>query len=469
MGFEGAGSVAAMALLAQVVLGCGGTTSTPLGSAGLDAGGTPNGVGGSAGAPAKAGAPSGGNASSGSGGQPSAGEPPIVVNEADPDQPCTQDPLVENWRDERLDMSGQDAAGFELGAGGPLAIVVTPGANGLVARVSREGGAWSEPRPLPGTEAEHYPARVGVSADGSTALVLSRRDQLVWVNFRQADGSFGPASELAGLPPDADVLVLPGQRVLFGYGGGDGIHLLEYTAGGSLLEVAPILANYDGLFRDGAEGLLVFAGTSVVGGPDAAYPYAFGGGFAEKQLLSPRLVMPSASQTFFYAFPNGRGARVIRTWLDEATRGLHVTTRQQGAWGDEELVSRFDGSATSKPALAYSQNGVLLAWQDDTADHAVAREHDGQTWQVEQVLPRSRALQIRNLVGAESSALLLGEQNIQDEGVSAQKLYRRGADGTWYCAKLMPNGFGNAVISDGTGFWFAERVRDSLYISHFSP
>ena len=390
------------------------------------------------------------------------------LQEADPDEPCEGDPQADHWLDTRLDMTGEDAGAFELGAGGLLALLVTRGPQSLVVRTSMAGGAWSDAAPLPGSNAQDYPTRVEVSSDGSTAVVLWRRDQQLFINLREADGSFAPAQELS-VPQDVDMLAFPGQRVLLGHGSAEGIHLLEYTPSGGLRAAAPVFANYDGLFRDGSDSAVAFSASSFVTGPDTAHPYVFGTGFGDMQVLSARLVMPTASQTFFFALPNGRAMRLIRTWLDEATRGLHVTTRQQGAWGTEEHIGAFEGDATTVPAVAHCQDKVIVAWADEDANVTVAREHDGDAWQPEQTLPRSRGLQSVAIVGAEDSALLYGEQTISGELVSVKELYRRGSAGTWYCAKLLPNGFGSELVSDGTGFWFAERVRSQLHVSRFSP
>jgi hypothetical protein len=142
---------------------------------------------------------------------------------------------------------------------------------------------------------------------------------------------------------------------------------------------------------------------------------------------------------------------------------MHPTTRQAGAWGSEELVSRFEGELTGDPAIGYAQDRLILAWEDEDKSMAAVREHDGKGWQPEQVLPRSRALQQLEIVGAETSALVLGEQELKNEHVSVKKLYRRGSDGTWYCPKLISNDFGNLASvaggiptgCDGIGGWNA--------------
>ena len=65
----------------------------------------------------------------------------------------------------------------------------------------------------------------------------------------------------------------------------------------------------------------------------------------------------------------------------------------------------------------------------------------------------------------------LGEQMLKDEQVAVKKLYRRGGDGTWYCPKLVPNGFGSLgnLASDGEGFWFGQRVDTQLRVWRFKP
>ena len=65
--------------------------------------------------------------------------------------------------------------------------------------------------------------------------------------------------------------------------------------------------------------------------------------------------------------------------------------------------------------------------------------------------------------------MLLGEQELKDAPVSVTAHSRRGVDGTWYCPKLVPNDFSNELVSDGEGFWFAERLGIELHIWHFEP
>lgn len=446
---------------------CGSTTGRP-GAAGGASGSANAGAGGSS-ANAKAGATSGGNATPGAAGKATAGSAttPEVLTEADPDEPCEADPLAAHWTETKVELTGGTNLVFKLGAGGPLALLVGFGKDALLARTSTADAPWTEAVPLPGSLGSDYPERVEVSLDGSTALVLWRRGQQMFFNLLDADGSFAPAVELKA-PQDVKPLALSGQRVLFGYGSDQGIQLVEYTPAGGLVSVAPILTNYAGLFRDQDDAVAVFATSGLVAEPDMLYPYTFGKGFAAAQAITARAMPPSVSQTFFFAFPNGGAARLTRTWRDPATQGMHLTTRQAGTWGAEELVNGFEGELTDVPALGYAQDRLVLAWEDDAKSVAAVREHDGKSWQPEQVLPRSRALQQLEIVGAADSALVLGEQELKNEQVSVKKLYRRGSDGTWYCPKLVPNDYGY-LAGDGEGFWFGQRVGAELRVWRFKP
>lgn len=450
-----------------LVIACGNTSGHNGAEAG--AGGNISGGGGTSGN-ARAGVTSGGNANPGVAGKAtagSAGAPPEVLTEADPDDPCEADPLAAHWTETVVELEGGSNLVIKLGAGGPLAILIGFGKDALLARTSRADAPWTPAVPLPGSLGSDYPERIEVSPDGSTALVVWRRGERMFFNLLDSDGSFAPAVELK-TPQNVEPLALAGQRVLFGYGSNQGIQLIEYTSESGLVAVAPLLTNYAGLSRDEGGSVAVFATSGLVAEPDEVYPYTFGDGFGEAQPLSAHAMTPSAWQSFFVAFPNGRAARLTRAWQDPATHGMHLTTRQAGTWGTEELVSRFEGELTDVPTLAYTQDRLLLAWEDDDKRVVALREHDGERWQPEQVLPRSRALRQIRIVGAQASALLLGEQVLKDEEVAVKKLYRRGSDGTWYCPKLVPNGFGN-LASDGEGFWFGERVDTQLRIWRFKP
>lgn len=455
------------------VLGCGSTTGRSGGDGGTNgnAGGSP-GSGGTSGN-AKAGTTSGGNSSAGAAGKAtagSAGAPPEILTEADPDEPCEVDPLADHWTETPpVDLKDSSNLVFKLGAGGPLAILVRFSKEALLVRTSTAGGPWTEATVLPGSEGAAFPERIEVSPDGATALVVWWRGAQTFFNLMNADGSFGPAVELKA-PQDVDALALSGQRALFGYASNQGIQLIEYTPAGGLVSITPILTNYSALTRDADDGVAVFAWSGLVAEPDKLYPYTFGSGFAEAQPITAHAMQPSVWQTFFAAFPNGRAARTTRTWQDPATRGMHLTTRQAGSWGTEERVSSFEGDAIDVPALSYTQNRLLLAWEDQDKQVVALREHDGASWQAERVLPRSRAVQQIKLVGAKTTALLLGEQVLKDEDVSVKKLYRRGADGTWYCPKLVPNNFGSGqLVSDGEGFWFGTLVGAEARVWHFEP
>jgi hypothetical protein len=455
-------------------MGCGSTSSHNGGNGGASssAGGTPNTSGGTNGN-AKAGTTSGGNANPGAAGKASvgnAGTPTEMLTEADPDEPCEADPLADHWTETPpVDLRDSSNLVFKLGAGGPLAILVRFSKDALLVRTSTAGGDWTEAVTLPGSEGAVFPERIEVSPDGSTALVVWRRGVEMFFNLMNTDGSFGPAVALK-TPQNVEALALSGQRVLFGHGSNQGIQLIEYTPKGGLVSIAPILTNYAGLTRDADDAVAVFGWSGLVAEPDKLYPYTFGSGFADAQPITPHAMQPSAWQSFFAAFPNGRAARTTRTWQDPATLGMHLTTRQAGSWGTEERVSSFEGDAIEVPALSYTQDRLLLAWEDQDKHVVALREHDGASWQAEQVLPRSRAVQQIKLAGAKTTALLLGEQVLKDEGVSVKKLYRRGADGAWYCPKLVPNHFGSGqLVSDGEGFWFGTGAGAEARIWHFEP
>ena len=459
-----------LATAAGLVVACGSTTGNNGGESGAkgDEGGT-SGSGGTSGN-AKAGTTTGGNSNPGVAGTATAGSgstPSDVLTEADPNEPCEVDPLASHWSKTLVELKGGTNQVFKLGAGGPLAVLVGFGKDALLALTSRPDGSWTEAKPLPDTLGTDYPERIEVSPDGSTALVLWRRDQQMFFNLLDSNGTNTPAVELKA-PRHVEPVVLSGGRVLFGYGSSEGVQLLEYTPAGGLVTIAPILTNFSSLSRDADNVVAVFGTSGLVAEPDTLYPYTFGKGFGAAQSITAHAMSPSAWQTFFFAFPNGRAARLTRAWQDPATKGLHLTTRQAGAWGTEERVSSFDGSLTTTPLLTYTQDRLLLAWEDEDEHVVAVREHDGESWQPEQVLPRSRALQQTEIVGAKASALLLGEQSLKDEQVSAKKLYRRGEDGTWYCPKLVPNDLAQ-LASDGEGFWFGERVGVELWIWHFKP
>jgi hypothetical protein len=76
------------------------------------------------------------------------------------------------------------------------------------------------------------------------------------------------------------------------------------------------------------------------------------------------------------------------------------------------------------------------------------REHDGDAWQSERALPRSRAVKRLTLVGSERPALLSGDRT---------------------CPTRKSSGFTEQLASDGSGFWFAGRVGSQLYLSHLAP
>jgi hypothetical protein len=449
------------------VVGCGSTATHSSADAG--ASGSASGGGGTSGN-AKAGAASGGTTAPGTAGKSSAGSagaPPEVLTEADPDEPCDADPLATHWTETDVELSGGPNLVFALGAGGPLAVVLAIGVDGMIARTSTAGGPWTDQVTLPGSQGGVFPERVDVSSDGSTAVALWQHDQGMFFNLLQADGSFGPAVEL-DMPQNVEVLPLSGQRVLFGHGSSQGIQLTEYTPAGGLVPATPILANYGGMSRVEDDDVAVFSASSLVAGADALYPYKFGEGFGASQPIMARAKPPSAWQAFFFGFPNGHVARLTRILQDPVTRGLSLTTRQAGDWSAEELVTRFEGSVTGTPALGYTQDRLLLAWEDEEAHVGVVREQVGGAWQPEQVLPRSRALQQTRIASGKTTALVLGEQDLPDEKVSVKKLYRRGSDGTWYCPKLLPNGFSGELASDGEGFWFADR-HARLHLWHFEP
>jgi hypothetical protein len=454
------------------LVGCGSTSARngSDGAAGGDAGrGGALESGGTSGAD-KGGATSRGGASSSSAGKASGGSSaatPEVLTEADPDEPCVVDPLATRWTESAVELKGGSNLVFKLGAGGPLAMLVGFGKDALIARTNREEAGWTDAVPLPDSLGTDFPERIEISPDGSTALVLWRRGQQLFFNLLNPDGSFAPAVEVEA-PQGVTPLALSGQRALFGYASDQGVQLLEYTQTGGLAPAAPIATNYRDMYRDAGETVAVFATSGLVAEPDKLYPYKFGSGFGEPQAITAHAMPPSISQTFFFAFPNGRAARLTRTWEDPATRGLHLTTRQAGTWGAEELVSHFEGQVGTWPTLGYTQDRLLLAWKDDDKQVEVMREHDGKSWQAPQVLPRSRGLEQPKLVSAEASAVLLGEQALEAEQVSVQKLYRRGSDGTWYCPKLVPNVL-SQLASDGQGFWFAQRMGAKLSVWRFKP
>jgi len=451
---------------------CGATSgrSGDNGSAGAQTGGagvvdSSGATGGGKGGGASDGTVSSSGGTSGSGG--SSAPPGEVLTEADPDEPCVMDPLAARWVETAVELKGGSNLVFKLGAGGPLAVLVGFGKDALLARTNTADAGWTEAVPLPDSLGTDYPERIEISPDGSTALVLWRRGQQLFFNLLDPDGSFRRAVEIQA-PQDVTVLALSGQRVLFGYGSNQGVQLVEYTPAGGLEPVAPIATNYRSMSRDAGNALAVFATSSLIAEPDKLYPYVFGSGFGEAQAITPRAMTPSAWQSFFFAFPNGRAARLTRTWQDPPTRGLHLTTRQAGAWGSEELVTRFEADVADAPTLGYAQDRLLLAWKDDDKQAEVVREHDGQSWQAEQVLPRSRGLTETRIAGAETSAVVLGEQDLKAEHVSVKKLYRRGSDGTWYCPKLVPNTVAQ-LASDGQGFWFGQRIGVELSVWRFKP
>ena len=468
----GLGRTFLVGLAVGAALGCGGTSGRSEGEGEGGAGGRA--VGGSA---VERGGTSGdGNGSASMGGSAnssgvesggSSGTDPEMLTEADPDEPCTLDPLAEHWTEAAVELKGGSNLVFKLGAGGPLAVLVGFGKDALLVRTNRADAGWTEAAPLPDSLGTDYPERIEISPDGSTAVVLWRRGQQMFFNLLNPDGSFAPAVEVKA-PLNVAALALPGQKVLFGYGSDQGVQLVEYTPAGGLVPAAPIATNYSNMSRDAGDSVAVFATSVLLAESDKLYPYTFGEGFGDPEAITAHAMAPSVSQTFFFAFPNGRAARLTRTWQEPTTRGLHLTTRQGGAWGTEELVSRFEGQVATAPTLGYAQDRLLLAWKDDDKQVEAVREHDGQGWQAEQALPRSRSLEQTKLVGAETSAILLGEQVLKAEEVSVKKLYRRGSDGTWYCPKLVPNTVAQ-LASDGQGFWFGQRIGAELRVWRLKP
>jgi len=456
-----------LALTACVFVACGNVDSADHG-----AGGAGGAAAGHAGTNASGGLPSNGGRV-GSGGQvgsggaaagsESGGAPAVLVSEADPNEACVADPLADHWRTEKLTLA-QSGRAYRVGAGGDLTLLVVQRSGALEVRLFTPGGGWSEATPIPST-AGGYPVRVDVSPDGSLALLLwSRDDDTLLSAF--VDGAF---REPIAFPftQSAGVAMLAQGRALFAFENGQGINPLEYTQQGGLVARSPVFANYDGVYATGPTSAGFFSQSSFVAEADTWLPYVFGGGADGREELPARVSNQSIYQSFFFGFPNGRAMRVIRQWQDAATDGLWVTTRQASGWSAETRVTPFGGDDVSAPLVGYATTHLLVAWSE--AARASVREHDGDGWLTETALPRSRALKPEVLLGAQNSALLIGEQVISAEKVSSRKLYRRGSDGTWYCAQLLPNAISFQAASSGARFVVAELVREQLELSIFEP
>jgi hypothetical protein len=444
-----------VAVLCVFTGGCGDTTSTPQTAAGQAMGGA---AGANAGSAGKASTPSGGAPGSAAAGDDE--EPPVVMKEADPEQPCQLDPLAAAWRQDVLEHEPDRPLPL-LSVGGELVLMVHNSDGTLRAR-SFEGDVWSDALLVNGATDVEQLERVEVSRDGSGALLIWSRQSGSFATWYTKAGGFQPPITLPALA--LDVAMLSGARAVIGFADGDGANAFELSATTGIAERAPVLANYDGLFNWGEDGVAVFSASSFVAGPDALIPFEVGQGFGDEQELPPRQVMPSSWQSFFRAFHNGRAARIIRVSQD-AGKGSHVTTLQGGAWGAEEHLNRSPGDALTEPLMAEAGAGLVAAWYDADARRGVVREHAATAWQAQQTLPRGRSFVPLAIAGGKFSALVMGEQLIIEEQVNAKKLYRRGEDGTWYCAKLLPNAVGGSLHGDGSSFWYLQSVAEKLTVS----
>jgi hypothetical protein len=450
--------VACVVVLGAMAWGCGDTTSTPKAMGGqATSGGAGVGATGEGGKPAT---PSGGVAGSAGSGDD---EPPIVVAEADPDEPCTPDPLADQWQEDVIDYV-YDMAIPQLGVGGSLVIMAYNDAGTLRARLF-DATAWSEPLAVEGATDVEQLERVEVSRDGSGALLIWRSESGLFGTWYTKANGFQPPQALP-VEGEFHVAMLSGARAVLGFANGDGANAVELSASDGAVERSPVFVNYDGLFNWGEDAVAAFSASSFVAGPDAMVPFEVGVGFGAKQELPLRQVMPSSWQSFFRSFHNGRAARVIRV-NQAGVQGLHVTTLQGDGWGSEERINQTPGDALFEPLVADVGASLVVSWYDNDARHGVVREHDGTAWRAENVLPRARSFVPRAIAGGRVSAVVAGEQNISAENVGVKKLYRRGEEGTWYCAKLLPNAVGGSLSGDGASFWYMQRVRETLSISRF--
>ncbi|MGC4093268.1 MAG: hypothetical protein QM756_36335 [Polyangiaceae bacterium] len=392
----------------------------------------------------------------------SGGAPAILVAEADPNEVCVPDPLANRWISETLSVA-QSSQVYRVGAGGELTLLVLQ-RNGVLEVSRYTAGGWLDATPIPGT-AGAYPLRVDVSPDGSLALVLWSRDDTTLLSAF-VDGAFRDPLAFP-FPRSVDVAMFTGARALFGFADGQGINPIEYTPQAGLTRRASVLSNYNGLSATGPSSAAFFSRNSLVAGPDGLLPYVFGSGVDARQDLPARVAMQSVQQSFYFGFPNGRAMRVVRQWHDPVSDGLWATTRQADGWSAETRVTPEGSNDIYAPLVADAGANLLMAWRGET--RAFVREHDGAAWLEATNLNRSRALQPEMLLRGESSALLIGQQSISAEKVSARKLYRRGADGTWYCAKLLPNALGFQATTSGNRFFVAQLVREQLELSSFEP
>jgi hypothetical protein len=282
---------------------------------------------------------------------------------------------------------------------------------------------------------------------------------------------FGEASTLEAVPQaldyDVDLAMLSEGRALLAWGSSSGITTLEYAPSRGFYSGASVFTNFERMSLGANDKPVAFGSSSLIAEGASRYEYTFGEDFGAGETI-PLQLAAAAWQDFFFEFPNGRAARVVKTWLDDATAGLHVTTRAAGQWSSEERVTPFGAFDTSIPHVSYAGSELLLFWENE--ERVALRAHDTAGWGSEESLPRSRALQIDAVAGSGTgSALLIGQQVIVAEDVGLTKLYRRGEDRTWYCAELYPYGPTLRMAgSDGqyaVAFW----SNSDLSIARFQP
>jgi len=454
-------------VVALACASCGGTVNS-------DASGGQGGrSSGSGGALQAAGGRSATGGQGGSAGRGVGGEPVLI--EPDADEACTMDPLGDHWQTGELLL--EPYASATIAAGGELALLVYGlRAGGLFWRIAGADGVWSEPTELdatvqvPGMQHGATP-RLAVSKNGHTALALwVSSDQVHASVYSEADG-FSPAVTLEGMPLDlegVDALAFNDGRALVGWESKAGITALEYQPESGFHAGATLLTNFAGLSL-GEDETPVFYGTSgSITEGSSRYRYTFGSGFSVPEKLPPQGAA-GVWQTFLFEFPSGRAARVMRTWTDEATQGLHVSTRQDGLWGAEERVTSFDADNSEVPSVTYAGQDVIVFWKNE--ERLAFRAHDGKAWNEEASLPRSRSAVIADLAGDSlGSALLVAQQTFDAEGAPLTKLYRRGEDGTWYCPVLRPPVATSQVAGNDAGqYWVLLDDFQRLRTAHFVP
>jgi hypothetical protein len=343
-------------------------------------------------------------------------------------------------------------------AGRDVAVLAAALESGLYVSTSHSGGGWTDPSLISSSPLDlfHRPL-VRVARDDGAAIVLwPEEDDRVLFSMWTNEGGFGSPVVVDGARgltfADIDAVMLPQGTALVAWGGGSGVHVVGTDGQVTIDDAAPV-GLHRRLFLGAGERAVLYVTPSL--GDSTRYEYDPTTGAESPESVPPMNSAGSAWQSFWFENVTGGGARIVRRWAAPETEGLHVTVRRgEQDWSDEERVTNDDSDSIDAPAVTAVSDELLLYWQGTAG--VVERSYET-AWGDERTLARSRDVEIRGVAGSQDGAALVG--TLEGEQGSLTKLFRRGADGTWYCPRLARHGSNPAVTStpDGELIFFGSR------------